>query len=159
MSDFYKFPSTPHIAALDNNVRDDKVFTLNERTDFLSHYLFVEEKVDGGNLGISFDESGQIRLQNRGNTLREPYLEQWKKIPDWLRLKIDALFDSLAGKYILFGEWCYARHTVYYTHLPDWFIGFDVFDIHKHKFLSVGKRNEIFKQIGIVPVHKVSEGH
>ena len=60
--DFYKFPSTPHLALLGEvAVRDDKVMSKFERDEFLTHELVVEEKVDGANLGISFDESGNIR--------------------------------------------------------------------------------------------------
>ena len=55
---FNKFPSTPHLALLGGvGVRDDKVMSEFERCEFLRHELVVEEKVDGANLGISFDES------------------------------------------------------------------------------------------------------
>ena len=38
----------------------------NQHNEFLRYELVVEEKVDGANLGISFDENGTIRVQNRG---------------------------------------------------------------------------------------------
>ena len=36
---------------------------------------------------------------------------------------------------VLYGEWLYARHTVVYDKLPDWFLAFDVFDSRKGKFM------------------------
>ena len=70
---FFKFPSTPHLAALpDVDIREDKVLSESERFDFLRHSLVVEEKVDGANLGISFDSEGNIRAQNRGAYLYPP---------------------------------------------------------------------------------------
>ena len=41
---FFKFPSTPHLAALpDVDIREDKVLSESERFDFLRHSLVVKE--------------------------------------------------------------------------------------------------------------------
>ena len=48
------------------DIRGDKILTESERDEFLQHVLTVEEKVDGANLGLSFDADGNIRAQNRG---------------------------------------------------------------------------------------------
>ena len=73
---FFKFPSTPHLALLgDVDIRGDKVMSEHERDEFLGHELVVEEKVDGANLGISFDSNGNIRAQNRGAYLPLPGLQ------------------------------------------------------------------------------------
>jgi hypothetical protein len=78
-NDFHKFPRTPHLAVLsDGVIRDDKVMSASERKMFLSHELVVEEKVDGANLGISFDGEARVRCQNRGSYLQHPYEGQWK---------------------------------------------------------------------------------
>ena len=67
MNDFFKFPSTPHLAVLLGvDVRGDKVMSGEERGEFLRHEITVEEKIDGANLGISFDGDGSLRLQSRG---------------------------------------------------------------------------------------------
>ncbi|MDD3918234.1 MAG: hypothetical protein PHX00_13850 [Synergistaceae bacterium] len=67
MNDFFKFPSTPHLAVLLGvDVRGDKVMSEKERDEFLRHEITVEEKIDGANLGISFDGGGNLWLQNRG---------------------------------------------------------------------------------------------
>ncbi len=53
-ADFFKFPSTPHLATLPGvDIRGDKVLSGSERDEFLRHDLIVEEKADGANLGIS----------------------------------------------------------------------------------------------------------
>lgn len=148
--DFFKFPSTPHLALLDEvEIRGDKVMSEVERKDFLRHKLVVEEKVDGANLGVSFDSSGNIRSQNRGSYLHFPSTGQWKKLPEWLAPRIDALFEQLTDRYILFGEWCYAQHSVVYNRLPDWFLGFDIYDKITLRFLSCTRRDEIFRAIGL----------
>ena len=58
----------------------------------------------------------------------------------------------LTPEWILFGEWCYARHTVYYDALPDWFLAFDVYDRPSGCFWSRERRNELAKRAGIATV-------
>lgn len=160
-NDFYKFPSTPHLAVPGNNirVRDDKVLLELERQEFLRHKLVIEEKVDGANLGISFDESGKIRLQNRGAHLNPPFPGQWKKLAEWLKPKELLFFEKFSDRYILFGEWCYARHSVFYNRLPDWFLGFDIFDKIESKFLSCPRRNSFFLNLGINKVPEIKQAY
>lgn len=158
--EFFKFPSTPHLTTLEGvEVRGDKVLSEAERLDFLRHELVVEEKVDGANLGISFDSDGNLSLQNRGSYLKFPAAGQWKQLEQWLNPKINAMFETLSDRYILFGEWCYAQHSVFYNRLPDWFLGFDLYDKQAKKFLSVKRRDRLFKQIGIHKVPQLSIGH
>lgn len=157
---FFKFPSTPHLALLGNaEVRDDKVMMASEQNEFLCHELVVEEKIDGANLGISFDSDGNIRAQNRGEYLELPGLGQWKKLSEWLTPRTETFFEHLFDRYILFGEWCYARHTVFYNRLPDWFLGFDIYDREKGRFLSCDRRDELFCTIRICPVPTIRCGY
>jgi hypothetical protein len=157
--DFFKFPSTPHLALLGSvEVRGDKVMSESEREDLLRHELVVEEKIDGANLGISVDAEGNIRTQNRGAYLHLPGSGQWKKLGEWLALRTNALFDQLADRYILFGEWCYAQHSVAYDRLPDWFLGFDIYDKATGQFFSCARRDEIFRVLGVSQVPRVDRG-
>ena len=111
-----------------------------EVSRLLAQSVTVEEKIDGANLGISFDENGDILLQNRGNWLESPLEGQWRPLKGWIQRRQEQLFDGLFDRYILFGEWCYATHTVYYNRLPDYFIGFDVFDkIERRFFLRIAE--------------------
>lgn len=159
IEDYYKFPSTSHLAILGTNVvRNDKVMSERERNDFLNHELVIEEKVDGANLGISFDSLGNVRLQNRGSYLHAPYSGQWKKLSEWLVPKMDLLFEVLKDQFILFGEWCYAQHSVYYNRLPDWFLGFDILHKKELKFFSCQRRDEIFNNADISEVPLIKKG-
>lgn len=158
--DFFKFPSTPHLATLEGvEVREDKVLSELECDEFLQHELVIEEKVDGANLGISFDNDGTLFLQNRGSYLHLPGVGQWKKLDQWLNSKTDALFEVLSDRYILFGEWCYAQHSVFYNCLPDWFLGFDLYDKHEHEFQSTKLRDIALSKMDIAKVPFLGSGH
>ncbi len=156
---FFKFPSTPHLTTLKGvEVRGDKVLSDSERADFLKYELVIEEKIDGANLGISFDLEGNLLLQNRGSYLHLPFAGQWNKLEQWLHPKMDALFELLTDRYILFGEWCYAQHSVHYNFLPDFFLGFDVYDKRVKKFFSTKRRNRLLKEMKIYRVPHVANG-
>ena len=158
--DFFKFPSTPHLTLLGNvDIRGDKVMSESERDEFLQHELIVEEKVDGANLGFSIDSEGNIRAHNRGAYLHLPGSGQWKKLEEWLSPRTDVLFENLRDRHILFGEWCYARHSFFYDRLPDWFLGFDIYDKQSGRFLSSERRDVFFKKICIVQVPMIARGY
>src|SRR5690606_5510157 len=62
MTEFLRFPHTPHLAWLGTApLRGDKVLSPVEVEALLSRTVVVEEKVDGANLGFSVDESGALR--------------------------------------------------------------------------------------------------
>jgi len=160
MADFFKFPSTVHLAFLgETEVREDKCMSRQEREESLSGEVIVEEKVDGANLGISFDEHGNVICQNRGAHLVRPFGGQWRPLQRWIDEKMNRLFDLAEDRLILFGEWCYARHSVNYDALPDWFILFDVYDKVRSRFYSVMRRNAIAESLAIPHVPEIDRGH
>lgn len=140
------------------DIRGDKVLTESERDAFLTHEVTVEEKVDGANLGLSFDVNGNIRAQNRGAYLHLPGSGQWKKLGEWLALHIDTLFEHLSDRYILFGEWCYAQHSIFYENLPDWFLAFDVYDREAGRFLATARRDRLLAEMDISKVPAIVRG-
>lgn len=159
-TDLFKFPSTPHLACLPGiDIRDEKVLTEAQRDEFLRHEVTIEEKVDGANLGLSFNAEGNIRAQNRGSYLDLPGSGQWKKLGDWLAHHMDTLFEHLSDRYILFGEWCYAQHSVFYDRLADWFLGFDVYDKQKSRFFSVERRDALLREMRLAQVPVLARGH
>jgi len=161
MSDvFHIFPPTPHLLWLGaGSPRDDKMLTSAEIADFLSDEVIVEEKVDGANLGLSLGPDGRVRAQSRGNYLAPGRSHsQWNPLWPWLSERRAALEQGLGGNLLLFGEWCYARHTVPYDALPDWFLGFDIFEIASRRFWSVDRRNVWLQERGLAPIPEVRRG-
>lgn len=156
MMEFEKFPRTPHIFVLPGlNIRDDKVLSESEANELLTSTLVIEEKVDGANIGISI-QHGQLKIQNRGSYIEPGFADQFNVLWDWAYNKLSLFEKHLQEKYILFGEWCYAKHSIKYSRLPDFFIGFDLFDKDANKFMSTRRRNEFFKQLKIHPVPEIA---
>ncbi len=159
MSDFFRFPHTPHIDWLgDGMPRDDKVLTEPEIEALLAQPIRVEEKLDGANLGISLRATGELRAQNRGQYLLEPFAGQFSRLNSWLGQHQYALCDNLQSDWIVFGEWCAARHSLDYDNLPDWFVIFDVYDRTEQKFWSCARRNALAEKLGLAVVPTLYQG-
>jgi ATP-dependent RNA circularization protein (DNA/RNA ligase family) len=160
MSEFFRFPHTPHIAWLGaGKPRDDKVLSTVERNELLDGDILVEEKVDGANVGFSVTAEGETRAQNRGSYLDlDAPAGQWKPLKRWLALRKGALAEALFPDLILFGEWCYAVHSVRYTRLPDWFLAFDVYDRERGEFWPVERRDGLVRTLDIAPVPRRGAG-
>lgn len=150
---FYKFPHTYHLFnVIENHLRNDKILNTREAELFYSSPLIIEEKVDGANLGFSLSEDGHILSQNRGRNISEDSHPQFKYLNQWIQNHDNILYELLFQDYILFGEWCYARHSIHYDRLPDWFLAFDIYDRKSGLFLSRQKRHELLKNTGISEV-------
>ncbi len=159
-SDFVRFPRTPHLAWLGRvPPRGDKVLSAHDSQEFLAKTVVIEEKVDGVNVGLSIDERGEVRAQNRGQYLsRKNSHSQFSLLFEWISKRRSSLKSHLGQRYILFGEWCYAVHTIHYTALPDWFLAFDIFDRDASRFISTEKRNSLLGKIGVFPVPFIDKG-
>lgn len=158
--EFFRFPHTPHLAWLgDGQPRQDKVLSSDEARDLLSHQVVVEEKVDGANIGLSLDESGVLRIQNRGAFLsRDLAHPQFAPLFRWIEPRRFALTQALSPGIIMFGEWCYAQHSVRYTRLPDWLLVFDVYDPVQKKFWSTSRRDAFAADLGLTLVPRIGAG-
>lgn len=159
MTDFLRFPHTPHIAWLASGVpRDDKVLSPGEAAELLAGEVVIEEKLDGANLGLSVSPDGFLRAQNRGQYLPQPFHGQFARLGPWLAAHEDKLFDALGTHLIAFGEWCAARHSLDYASLPDWWLVFDVCDRSTGQFWSTARRNAWAAQLGLMTVPRLHAG-
>jgi ATP-dependent RNA circularization protein (DNA/RNA ligase family) len=161
MSDFFRFPSTAHLAWLAESgmPRDDKLLSPAEAQALLSGEVVVEEKLDGANLGLSLAPNDVLRAQNRGQYLDEPYAGQFVRLSAWLAQHETGLRIALRAELMLFGEWCAARHSLDYGSLPDWFLLFDVYDRRIGRFWSTARRDVLAAEAGLVTVPRLLQGH
>ncbi len=159
MSDFFRFPHTPHLAWLGKGEpRDDKVLSQAEAKALLAAPVLLEEKVDGANLGFSVGSDGMLRAQNRGQYLSTPFTGQFARLNDWLAVHEEALFDALGESLILFGEWVAAVHSLEYPELPDYFLAFDVYDRIEQRFWSTSRRDALVAKLGLHCIHEIGRG-
>ena len=158
MADFVKYPRTPHLQG--SKLQDgDHDLEQADLAGLRGGTLVWEEKVDGANCAFSFTASGEPQLQSRGHILRGGAREgQFNLFKAWVDTQQDAFRRVLGARYIVYGEWCYAKHTVFYDRLPHYFLEFDVFDCEGSMFLSTPARRSLLDSLPIVSVPVVHEG-
>lgn len=132
-----KFVRTKHLVNLGAASRDDLLYTKDEVDQFINVPIYVEEKVDGANLGISIDKNYKIKVQNRSHYIDSSYHPQFALLDKWISKHSNDIINLLEPeKEILFGEWLYMKHSIEYTSLSDFFIAFDIYNVDTKQFIS-----------------------
>lgn len=152
-----KYPRTPHLEGSRLQPGDEDLSQI-PFSDIAGRHIVVEEKIDGANSAVSFDRNGTLLLQSRGHYLTGGWRERhYNLFKQWANVHRDALCGVLASRYIMYGEWMYAKHTVYYDALPHYFLEFDVLDRETGRFLDTPSRRTLLKPLPVVSVPVLAE--
>ena len=155
MNEIYKYPRTQHIEGSGIQQGDEDLDMVSLR-EFTRRFLVVEEKMDGANSAVSFDVDGRLQLQSRGHYLNGGEREkQFNLLKTWARRYTLELWEALGNRYVMYGEWLYAKHTVFYTDLPHYFMEFDILDKTSGQFLSTARRRSFLRHLPFVSSVKV----
>jgi hypothetical protein len=156
--DFVKYPRTPHLFGA-RGTDDDKRMDDKESLAFIAdHSLIVEEKIDGTNVGLHFNDAGELVLQCRGHLVTEGMHPQYDLFKQWAAVKREVLESRLQNRFILFGEWVYARHSVHYRALSHYFFEFDIYDKESATFLGLDRRLELLADTNLETVPVLHQG-
>uniref|UniRef100_K3W5B8 Tyrosine specific protein phosphatases domain-containing protein n=1 Tax=Globisporangium ultimum (strain ATCC 200006 / CBS 805.95 / DAOM BR144) TaxID=431595 RepID=K3W5B8_GLOUD len=153
-----KFPRTPHAINLGAATDDDLIMAdpfpqvtrravpspsgaASTPCATSTTRIVITEKVDGANLGISLSPDGyKFVVQNRSHYIASSSHPQFRKLDTFLEAHRDTLMAILKqdklfpDRFILYGEWLAAKHSIPYSNLNDWFYAFDLFDREEHRF-------------------------
>jgi hypothetical protein len=150
MHGIYKYPRTRHIEGSGIQAGDGDL-QVAPWDELAGKYLVVEEKMDGANCAISFDQAGRLRLQSRGHYLAGgPRERQFELLKSWAARYTAELSALLGQRYVLYGEWCYGKHSIFYTDLPHYLLEFDVYDIADTVFLSTERRRGLMRDAAFI---------
>ncbi|KAK7686531.1 hypothetical protein QCA50_010130 [Cerrena zonata] len=163
----FKFPRTEHLINLGAVTEDDLVSNLsNLSLDSRDHsHVVITEKVDGANMGFSLSEDrSRIVIQNRSHYVNSASHVQFKKLDLWVETHREGLFKVLnrdsyfPQRYILFGEWLAATHSIAYNKLPDLFMAFDLYDRTTAQWADRHTLSSILNDTNIAVVPVLYEG-
>ena len=139
LEEFHKYPRTVHLRDYSKGLE--------------GKHVVVEEKMDGTQVGVSFDLDGKSVIQTRGHLLTgHPRERQFDLLKAWVNVHHKTLFELLGTSHIMFGEWLLTKHTVFYDMLPHYFMEFDVLNKKTGSFLTTMERNQMFTDTPIVSV-------
>lgn len=158
MNPIRKYPRTQHLVGSRLQAGDEDLDAV-PMADLKGKHVVIEEKVDGANCGVSFGPDCTLLLQSRGHYLTGgPRERQFDLLKQWAGAMTDRLFDRLGGRFVLYGEWLYAKHSVYYDALPHYLMEFDVLDTETGEFLDTPRREELFAGLPVTPVKVLYAG-
>ena len=153
-----KYPRTPHIEGSRLQPGDEDLHQVPFEA-VKGRHLVIEEKIDGANSAVSFDADGHLLLQSRGHYLTGGYRERhFNFFKQWGTIHRDALWNALGCRYVMYGEWMYAKHSIYYDALPHYFMEFDILDRQTDRFLDTASRRRITAKLPVCSVPVLAEG-
>ena len=145
-----KYPRTQHLQGSRLQEGDEDLSQI-PFSEIIGKNIVIEEKIDGANSAVSFDDAGNLLLQSRGHYLTGGYSERhYNLMKQWANINSDLFYSVLGCRYIMYGEWMYAKHTVFYDALPDYFIEFDIYDRERDVFLDTDARKVLTQEMKIV---------
>src|SRR3972149_1296966 len=120
-----EYPRIPHLSKISNMANDD---IINDDVIFPLD-VYVSEKVDGANSGISWNDGPILRnknfVLNKGySKIKTPAKIQFKSAWNWLHNHendIKEVQNRWDGDITIYGEWLLACHSLHYNKLPDLF--------------------------------------
>lgn len=136
-----KLPRTLHIegSRLPTGKTDPEAVEFDK---LKGQFLVVEEKVDGTGVSISLDKHLDIEINHRGS----PAIgREFKPLREWANCHWEDLLFLLGERYVMFGEWMYNKHTIFYDNLPNYFLESDIYDKEKRVWLSTNARNNLLQ--------------
>lgn len=153
-----KYPRTPHIEGSRLQAGDEGHDHVS-LASVAGQHAVIEEKLDGANVGISFTRAGEMLLQSRGHYLVGGGRErQFAPFKQWAQAHEGRLLERLEDRFVLYGEWLYAKHSVSYDQLPHYFCEFDIFDKHEGVFLSTARRHVLLHGSPVLSVPVLYDG-
>ena len=150
---FVKFPRTHWLPIGEKPYKSERYLTGKEVDNLFSGEVHVSEKLDGANVGISYHD-GILVLQKRGSFIGDGEHPQYGAFKKWASSRYHP-FSQLPEGTVLFGEWLFARHSIHYTRLPDYFF---VFDVWQGGFLPVEERDSLAERLGLYVPPTIYQG-
>jgi len=149
-----KYPRTPHLQG-SRYQPGDKGAPVSYAA-LAGRFIVVEEKLDAANAGVSFDASAELLLQSRGHYLDIDRMggreRQFNLLKQWGRAQEARLAEALDDRYVMYGEFMYTKHSIFYDALPHLFCEFDVWDRSTEAFLDTAKRLALLDSVPVVSV-------
>ena len=137
-----KYNRTPHLPFSPGGTSDDRRLASVE--GFLHTEIVLTEKMDGSNVCLQADG---CFARSHASPPVHPSFDAFKAFHSTVKRLIPA-------DYQIFGEWCFAKHSIWYNALPHHFLAFGVRDLTRDLWLSWDEVTMWAEELGVptVPV-------
>ena len=135
---FIKYPRTHHLPWSPGATDDDKI--LNDLSCFNGKRVIVTKKMDGENTTMYSNHIHARSLDSKGGIDR-----------DWCKTLWATFAHNIPEDWRICGENLWATHSIHYTDLPSYFMGFSIWD-EANICLGWDDTLQWFQMLGIEPV-------
>ena len=149
-----EYPSTLHLPYKPNTKGDKVASEFDVAPIFIGPITCIQEKIDGANCGMAYIDGHPVlrsrtKILRKGQELKNPSKAQFGAAWNWMHQREKA-FKNLndCGPYSIYGEWMVQQHGMAYDDLPDWFIGYDIYDWEKSQFVDPHKAQQCARNCG-----------
>ncbi len=139
-----KYPRTHHLPWSPGVTDDDRV--IHSMAAFENVRVIVTEKMDGENTSLYNNYTHARSIDSRSHPTR-----------DWVKGFWSNFGYDIPEGWRVCGENLYAKHSIEYTDLPTYFMGFSIWD-DRNTCLSWDSTLEWFQLLGITPVPILYDG-
>lgn len=126
-----KYPRTFHMPWSPGATKDDRIAT--DVSGLLNTAIVISEKCDGSNTSLEFD--GCFARTHSGPPTHSSF-DELKALHATIKYKIPENIQ-------LFGEWCYALHSIAYNELPGYFLLFNVSECPRSSFGKIHSSSRV----------------
>lgn len=140
-----KYPRTPHFPWSPGGTKDDRHLTSIE--GFIGIDLVITEKMDGSNVCFTKD---YMYARSHGGTPKHKSFDLAKSLHSTIR-------HIISPDISIFGEWCYAVHSIQYT-LPNYFLMFGIRNDKTQQWFSWSDVEEYSKNLNLLTVPVLWKG-
>ncbi|MEX2620534.1 MAG: RNA ligase family protein [Egibacteraceae bacterium] len=119
-------PSFPRIPYLLGDRERDLRVPPSELSWWLRVSATVEEKLDGANVALWFDERGTLQVASRAGAGGMDRAGQLGRLRAWGAERRHDLLALLDGGCAVYGEWLWLTHSLFYDALPDYLVVLDI---------------------------------
>jgi len=120
------YPRMPYLASPPNCEGDDLIVPSPDHDSWLHEPVTVEEKLDGANVALWFDDAGALQVAGRAGVGAMDRSHQLGRLRAWAAEHTPALLGLLRGDLALYVEWLWLTHTIHYDRLPDLLVVIDL---------------------------------
>ncbi len=150
------YPRTPYLWSSGPTTRGDRVLAPAEVPDWLLHPVVVEEKLDGANVSIWWEQS-QLQVASRDGL---DAMDRGGQLGP-LRSRVNAGYGQfrpiLEYGLVLYAEWLWLTHTVRYDQLADHLVVLDFWHPDEG-FVPLRERDRLSQSHGLVVPARLFDG-
>lgn len=141
-----KYNRTFHVPWSKGATNDDKI--ADDLSKLINCVIIITEKMDGSN--VSLEHESCFARTHSGPPTHKSF--------DLLKVFHSGIKYKISEGVQLFGEWCYALHSIAYSQLPDYFMMFNVRYVEKSVWASWDEVVMWSEEIGVPTVPVLFKG-